>query len=101
MSKELRYSCKKCGQKFVTRGMLGVPHGMWYSGCRVKDGNFYCEDCVEKWNQEHGVEFESTIDNPTKQFSDWWNKLVEDQVDDKSSIRTYRQTIWGDYVEVK
>lgn len=96
---KIHYQCSNCGKRFVTSPIPGVPHGMYYSGCRAVGNAFYCEDCVKTWKDRNGEEFDKQISNPSKQFSDWWNRTVESQIAIESKLKMCKQLANGDYIE--
>ena len=96
---KIYYQCSNCGKRFVTSAMVGAPQGMYYNGCRVVGSAFYCEDCVKTWKERNGEEFDEQISNPKKQFADWWNRTVENQIDDNSKLKKFKQLSNGDFVE--
>lgn len=100
---KLQYQCSHCGKHFVTGMSVGIPQGMYYSGCRVLDGAFFCEECTKTWkdrnkdyksfDEEHGHE------NSKRMFVSWWNKEVEKQAPKGSVIKTAHQSpVTGDFV---
>ncbi len=96
---KINYQCSNCGKRFVASPIPGVPQGMYYGGCRAVGDAFYCEDCVKTWAERNGEEFDKMMKNPQKMFSKWWNNTVEQQVKDKSKIKTCKQLPNGDFVE--
>ena len=42
---KIYYQCSNCGKRFQTSPILGVPDGMYFSGCRAVGDAFYCEYC--------------------------------------------------------
>ena len=57
----------------------------------------------------NGAEVEPVPDSSDKEqykdphhlFAMWWNRQVQTQITDKTSIKTYCRNCTGDYVEVK
>lgn len=98
MSK-IYYQCSNCGKRFSTIPIPGVAQGIYYSGCRVVGSAFYCEDCVKSWKERNGKEFDEQYRNQQKMFSDWWNRTVENQVNDKSKLKKCKQLANGDFYE--
>lgn len=96
---KIHYQCSNCGKRFVTRAMVGVPHGMYYSGCRAVGDAVYCEDCVKTWKERNGEEFDKQYKDPKGMFVKWWNRTVEAQCKDKSKLKKCKQILNGDYVE--
>lgn len=96
---KIHYQCSNCGKRFATSPIPGVPQGMYYSGCRAVGNAFYCEDCGKTWKEINEEDFDKQISNPKKQFSDWWNRQVEQQAEDKAKIRTCKQIANGDFAE--
>lgn len=96
---KIHYQCSNCGKRFVSSAIVGVPQGMYYSGCRVVGDAFYCEDCVKSWKERNGKEFDEQYKNTKKMFANWWNRTVEDQASDKSKIKKCKQLANGDFVE--
>ena len=90
MKKEIFCQCSNCGFHFEIRPILGVPDGMYYNGYRAVGNALYCPDCVKSWKDRNGREFDEDIENPSKQFANWWNSKVEDVRPDKSKIRKYK-----------
>ena len=84
MAKKIFCQCSNCGFNFDVSPMLGIPEGMFYEGYRAV-GN-----CVKTWKDRNGKEFEEQIENPSKQFANWWNDKVKAVVTDESRIKKYR-----------
>ena len=59
---KIHYQCSNCGQKFQTSAMIGVPDGMYISGCRAVGDAFYCEECVKTWADRNGKPFDEQYD---------------------------------------
>lgn len=96
---KIHYQCSNCGKKFIASAMPGVPQGMYYNGCRVVGNAFYCEDCVKTWKESNEEDFDKQISNPKKQFTDWWNRTVENQIENKIKLKKCKQLDNGDFVE--
>lgn len=98
---KLHYQCSNCGKRFVTSMSIGIPQGMYYSGCRVVGDAFYCEDCVKSWKERNQKEFDEEYgkENSKKMFVDWWNNEVEKQAPKGSVIkRAHQSPVTGDFV---
>ena len=100
MANVIRYQCSNCGKAEQTRAMLGIPDGMFYAGYRAHGDVLYCPDCVKTWKERNGAEYDEQYKDPPHLFAVWWNKQVQTQITDKTSIKTYRRNCIGDYVEV-
>lgn len=61
---KIHYQCSNCGQKFQTSAMIGVPDGMYISGCRAVGDAFYCEECVKTWADRNGKPFDEQYAMP-------------------------------------
>lgn len=72
---------------------------MYYNGYRAIGSAFYCEECVKTWKDRNGRDFDDDIENPSKQFVNWWNNKVRSVVADERKIKTYR-IVDGIYEEV-
>ena len=95
------YSCSNCGQRFTTAAMVGVPDGMFFSGCRVNGDAFYCEDCVKTWPERNGKPFDEQYKDPRGMFTKWWNRLVDEQAQKQGkTVKKYRISPAGGYVEI-
>ncbi len=99
MGKKIFIQCSNCGFHFEVRPMCGICEGMYYSGNRAVGSAFYCEECVKTWKDRNGRDFDDDIENPSKQFVNWWNNKVRSVVADESKIKTYR-IVDGIYEEV-
>lgn len=98
---KIKYQCSNCGQKFQTSAMLGVCHGMYFSGVRVVGDAVYCEDCVKTWKERNGKEFNEQYKEPWGMFVRWWNRQVEEQAAaEGKQVKSYRINSHGDYEEV-
>ena len=98
-SMKVRYQCSNCGQRFQSSAMVGVPDGMYISGCRVVGDAFYCEDCVKTWADRNGKKFDEQYKDPKGMFTKWWNRLVEEQAKaEGKTVKTYR-VVNGEYEE--
>lgn len=96
---KIRYICSNCGQPFQTSAMVGVPDGMYFSGCRVVGDAFYCEDCVKTWADRNGKEFDEQYKDPEGMFAKWWNKMVEKQAKiEGKAVKRYR-IFNGEYID--
>ncbi len=91
MANEIRYQCSNCGKTEQTRAVLGVPDGMFYAGYRAHGDVLYCPDCVKTWKERNGAEYDEQYEDPPHLFAMWWNKQVQAQITDKTSIKTYRR----------
>ena len=49
----------------------------------------------------NGAEYDEQYKDPHHLFAMWWNKQVQTQIADKTSVKTYRRNCVGDYVEEK
>ena len=99
MKRKMFIQCSCCGYHWETSPMLGIPEGMYYNGYRAVGDALYCPDCVKTWKDRNGEEFDNQYKNPSKMFANWWNNKVNDFVDDKEIIKTYR-IVNGIYEEV-
>ena len=97
MANEIRYRCSNCGKSEQTRAVLGVPDGMFYAGYRAHGDALYCPDCVKTWKERNGAEYDEEYKDPPHLFALWWNKQVQAQITDKTSIKTYRRNCIGDW----
>lgn len=98
---KISYQCSNCGQKFQVRAMVGVPDGMYISGCRAVGDAFYCEDCVKTWADRNGKPFDEQYAMPAKMFTRWWNNMVDEQarLESKTDKVKVFKVINGVYVE--
>lgn len=99
---KISYQCSNCGQKFQVRAMVGVPDGMYISGCRAVGDAFYCEECVKTWADRNGKPFDEQYAMPVKMFTRWWNNMVDEQAEIESKTDKVKvfKVINGVYVEV-
>ena len=100
MANEILYQCSNCGKIERTRAALGVPDGMFYAGYRAHGDVLYCPDCVKTWKERNGAEYDEQYKDPHHLFAMWWNKQVQTQIADKTSVKTYCRNCIGDYAEV-
>ena len=98
---KIHYSCSNCGKREVTSAMAGVPDGMYSLGYRAHGDVLYCPDCVKTWKERNGAEYDEQYKDPHHLFAMWWNNLLASQIEDKGSIKTYRENVIGDFVEVE
>ena len=98
---KISYQCSNCGQKFQSLAMIGVPDGMYISGCRAVGDAFYCEDCVKTWADRNGKPFDEQYAMPIKMFTRWWNNMVDEQarLESKTDKIKVFKVINGTYVE--
>ena len=95
----IKYTCSNCGKHFQTRAMVGVPDGMYFSGCRAVGDAFYCENCVNTWSERNGKPFDEQYKDPKGMFANWWNREVDRQAEiEGKTVSTYR-VIDGEYVK--
>ena len=100
---KIKYMCSCCGKKFQTSAMVGVPEGMYISGCRVVGDAFYCEDCVATWQERNGKPFDEQYRDPQGMFQKWWNRTVDEQAKAEgreAEIKKYRILDNGIYEEI-
>ena len=97
---KIHYQCSNCGKRFQTSAMVGIPNGMYYSGCRVVGDAFYCEECVKSWKDRNKEEFDKQYKNSMKMFNKWWNKRVNEQAKiECKEVKSYKVISNVDYVE--
>lgn len=97
---KIQYQCSNCGQRFQTSAMIGVPDGMYYSGCRAVGDAFYCEECVKSWADRNGKPFDLQYKEPARMFQTWWNRAVAEQATAEGrKVKKYRISPNGDYTE--
>lgn len=96
---KIYYTCSNCGQHFQTSAMVGVPDGMYISGCRVVGDAFYCEDCVKTWAARNGKPFDEMYKDPKGMFARWWNREVDKQArEEGKTVKSYR-VVNGEYID--
>ena len=98
---KIHYQCSSCGKTESVRAMVGIPHGMFGLGYRAVGDALYCPDCVKSWEERNGVPFDEQYTSPGTLFARWWNRKVEQAVDDKGRLQKYRMNAIGDYELVK
>ena len=99
MNMKIHYQCGNCGQRFQTAPMIGVPDGMYMSGCRVVGDAFYCEDCVKTWADRNGKPFDAQYKDPIGMFTKWWNRLVDEVARaEGKTVKSYR-VVNGEYID--
>lgn len=96
---KVRYQCSNCGQRFQSSATVGVPDGMYISGCRVVGDAFYCEECVKSWADRNGKKFDEQYKDPKGMFTRWWNWLVDEHAEaEGKTVKKYR-IVKGEYVD--
>lgn len=98
---KIHYQCSSCGKTESVRAMAGIPHGMFSIGYRAVGDALYCPDCVKSWEERNGVPFDEQYARPGTLFARWWNRKIEQAVDDKGRLQKYRMNALGDYELVK
>jgi hypothetical protein len=79
--------------------MVGVPDGMYISGCRAVGDAFYCEECVKTWADRNGKPFDEQYKDPIGMFTKWWNRLVDEVARaEGKTVKSYR-VVNGEYID--